>query len=367
MFFVILLLITTGISDDIYAQKKQKKKKNVKHWGLNISVKSSHDNNILKYSEKYINRFNNGEEPERFKINSLDAFVIQNTVEFKYQYSIFGKLNTRFFAKANSKFYIDNPVKNFVVYGIGFRQYLSKSSFFNFTFSKIPNFYVRHYKDADLTALQDDQDDIFRPYEFTKDDYSIYLQNSITSSTKLRIEFSFMEYLYNEYFSEYDAYNILYGIKIYQTLSKRVKLNAGYRYVRSKADQLGSLPLEAGEKYVDPSFDEYIFSLGLSFSLPRMFGVSQKISLSGKYNRRYYTTNVYYKFDPLHTGRYDFVYRANINYGFKISRGFTTSFFYTWNMRYSSSTIEGNKDRIAREKDFEQNIFGINMEYSFKF
>ncbi len=50
--------------------------KKVDHWRINLSLSPYYDSNILKYSEKYIERFKNGEDEGRFHINRIDDLTL---------------------------------------------------------------------------------------------------------------------------------------------------------------------------------------------------------------------------------------------------------------------------------------------------
>jgi len=90
------------------AQKKKKKKKKPKKWELVAGVASSYDNNILKYSEKYLDRFMNNEDEGRFHIDTYDDFVLNPSFQATYTTKIFGKLNSKINVSLNSKLYTVN-------------------------------------------------------------------------------------------------------------------------------------------------------------------------------------------------------------------------------------------------------------------
>jgi len=73
LLFFFLFFISTG--EALAAEKKKKKKK----IGLELKVglAMTYDDNILKYSDKYLDRFMNGLEPGRFQwIDTYDDLII---------------------------------------------------------------------------------------------------------------------------------------------------------------------------------------------------------------------------------------------------------------------------------------------------
>jgi hypothetical protein len=70
------VIFFSNLNNELYGQKKKKKEKKVDRWALSLSIKPFYDSNILKYSEKYIQRFKNGEDPGRFHINRIDDLTV---------------------------------------------------------------------------------------------------------------------------------------------------------------------------------------------------------------------------------------------------------------------------------------------------
>ncbi len=370
--FILLmgLIISVAISDDISAQKKSKKKKKKKssvgRWELNVGFRTIYDDNILKNSDKYLERFHNREDEGRFHIETEDDIIIQQSVGISYSNRFFGRLKTEFSTDADFKLYAHNPVKNFYIYSFGLRQYVSKKIHLKFAYTHIPEFYVRHFRDEEWVNLVGYTEEAFQPYEFAKDDYSFYLHHSLLSKTSYRLYLSFMKYFHNKHFTEYDCDNYHIGAKIYQKITNKIKIDLAYDFIYSEATRVSKDPRVLGNTIVDPTNDEHILSLGVGYTLPKILGKKNSLSVSAKYYRRFYTTDIYHELDPLHAGRYDYNYRVFLNYDIDLIKGVSTSFFYNWLLRESSTSVEENKEAIAEEKDYRQNIFGIKLGYKFK-
>jgi len=69
----LLMLVFLLANGDIIAQRKVKK--NGQRLDIKVGLKTHYDNNILKYSDKYLDRFMNGEDPGRFSIDTYDDLI----------------------------------------------------------------------------------------------------------------------------------------------------------------------------------------------------------------------------------------------------------------------------------------------------
>jgi hypothetical protein len=61
------------MNSKIVAGENPAKAKN--KWSISLSLSPYYDSNILKYSNKYIERFKNGEDEGRFHIHSIDVLT----------------------------------------------------------------------------------------------------------------------------------------------------------------------------------------------------------------------------------------------------------------------------------------------------
>ena len=128
----LLLIVFVFLSvNDAFAQKrKKKKKKKSPKLEMVFGLASTYDNNILKYSNKYLERFMNNEDQGRFHIKTYDDVIINPSLSTSYTFKVFGKLKSKVNLDVSSKNYVVNNIKTFNSFTLGFRQYLTKKASF---------------------------------------------------------------------------------------------------------------------------------------------------------------------------------------------------------------------------------------------
>jgi hypothetical protein len=323
----------------------------------------------LKYSDKYIERFKNLEDEGRFHINRIDDITIGYSFGVSFTDKFIGNLRTIIGAGFDSDAYSYNSIKSWFTYDVFFRQYITSSTSFLISYSYIPGFYVRHFRDEDWVKYYGYTPITFQPYEFSKDDFSFWLQHSFSwKTTRARAYFSYMRYFLNSSNTEYDSNDFLYGLRIYQSLSDNLDINIGYYYITSDAKGYDE-PGESRESSDDSDATNYehVYLAGFDLQLPKIFSLKNEISIDAQYQRAFYTTNHFLELDPLHAGRYDYNYRVFVNYNWDLFRNFSITAFYQWMGRESSTSAEANREYVSDEKDYTQYRVGLRFNYLIKF
>lgn len=362
------LIIFSFISEEkIFAGDNPEKKND--NWSISLSLSPYYDSNILKYSEKYIQRFKNGEDEGRFHVSSVDDLAFGYSVGVTYMDEIIGKLRTILGAGYDSDAYTYNSIKTWAVYNIFWRQYITSSTSLSFSYSYLPGFYVRHFRDEDWVKYYGNTPETYQPYEFSKDDYSFWAQHIFSwKTTRARLYFSYVRYFLNESNTEYDSDDFLYGFRIYQSLFKNLDINFGYFYTTSDAkgyDESGETKENSDDS--DASNYEHSYFAGVGYILPKVFSLNNDISIDAQYQRSFYTTDHFLELDPLHAGRYDYNYRVFVNYNLDVFENFAVTLFYNWFGRESSTSAEANRQYVSDEKDYTQYRIGINFNYLIQF
>ncbi len=363
----IFLLLFLSSVEAVAAEKKKKKKK----IGLELrfGLATTYDDNILKYSEKYLDRFMEGLEPGRFQwIDTYDDLIINPSIEGIYTFNIFKKVKTKINASISPKFYVVNEHKNWYNWGIGIQQYITKKASVKILYSYIPNFYVRHFRDEQWTDVIGYNDpDAFTPYEFSKDNFGIYAQNTFFKRTRVRLSLYHARYYHNKSYTEYDSKDWYYGINLYQGIGKKVRISAGYQFVTSDAKGYdASVETPETTNGPDATFEEDRFTFGVLWYLPKVKKRSHNLDVDFAMLYRYYSSSYSPLVDPLHVGRVDHNYRVFVTYNITIMEPLKLSLFYNWLMRDTETTAKINATYVSNEKDYRQDQIGLKLVYSFK-
>jgi len=346
-----------------------KPKKKVDKWALTLSINPFYDSNILKYSDKYIQRFYNREDPGRFHINSIDDLSIGYSAGLTFSDIFFGKMITTLGAGYDSDAYTYNSIKTWATFNVHLRQQITSSTSVQFSYSYIPEFYVRHFRDDDWVYYFGYTDITFQPYTFTKDDFGLWIHQIMPwRTTRARFYFDYSRYFLNEAYTEYDSNDYTFGFRIYQTLIKDLQISFGYLYTTSDAKGYDeSTETKSMSDDSDASNYEHTYFAGFQMNLPKLFSRSNFISADFQYQRTFFTTEEFVELDPLHVGRYEYNYRLFINYNLSLINNLSTTLFYNWYARDASSPSDYNREYISDEKDYTQYRIGITINYMITF
>ncbi|MCD4682306.1 MAG: hypothetical protein K8R86_03395 [Bacteroidales bacterium] len=364
---ILLTLILLGSTDIVFSQESKKKKKKKIGLVLKVGLAMTYDNNILKYSDKYLDRFMKGQDEGRFHIDTYDDLIINPSIEGIYTFNIFKKVKTRINASISPKFYSVNGVKNWYNWGIGFQQYITKKASIKILYSFIPEFYVRHFRDEQWIDVVGYVPEAFTPYAFSKDNFGIYAQNTFFKRTRVRLSLYHARYYHNKSYTEYDSKDWLYGINIYQGIGKKFRVDFAYQFVTSDAKGYdASVETPETTNGPDATFEEDRFTFGFYWNLPKLKKRRNNLDVDFAMLYRYYSSPHSPLIDPLHVGRVDKNYRVFVTYNINVTKPLKLSLFYNWFMRDTDTKAKINSIYVSNEKDYRQDRIGFKLVYSFK-
>lgn len=363
------LLVFFLAGSNAFAQDKKKKKKKKIGLEFKIGLAMTYDNNILKYSDKYLDRFMNGQDSARFQwLDTYDDLIINPSIQGIYTFKIFKKLKTKINASISPKIYSVNQHKNWFNWGVGLTQYFSKKGSVKILYSYIPNFYVRHFRDDQWIDVYGYTPETFTPYEFSKDNIGIYAQNTFFKRTRIRLSLYHARYYHNKHYTEYDSKDWLYGINLYQGITKNLRLDFGYQFVTSDAKGYDAV-YQTPETTTGPdaTFEEDRFTFGIFWRLPKLKKRSNNLDIDFAVLNRYYSSPYTPLQDPLHVGRVDKNYRVLVTYNIYIAKSLKLSLFYNWLRRDTDTKAKINSIYVSNEKDYRQDRIGLKFVYSLKY
>lgn len=367
LMLLLILLFSFSIGDTFAQDKKKKSKKRTTPLEFTVGLATTYDNNILKYSDKYLDRFMNGQDPGRFHIETYDDLIVNPSLAAGYSFNVFKKVKSKVSASISPRIYVVNSIKNWYYWGIGFQQYLTKKASFKISYSYIPEFYVRHFRDDQWIDVYGYTPIAFTPYAFSKDNYGFYIQNTFFKYTRVKLTLNHALYYHNEHYTEYDSKDWLYGISIYQRIVRKFRVEAGYQFVTSDAKGYdASYQTPETTMGPDATFEEDRFNFGFIWYLPKIKKRSNNLDVNFLMMYRYYSSPYPALVDPLHAGRVDHNYRVFTTYNITLNKSLRLSVFYNWLMRDSDTKAKINSIYVSNEKDYRQDQIGIKLVYGLK-
>lgn len=324
---------------------------------LEIVASSVYDNNILRYSDKYISRFNNREDAGRFHNSTLDDLILVNSFRLGIAMRLIGSQTTNATIDYRRRTYTHNGIKDWSYVAVALKQDVSKKFSVQVGYSYIPEFYVRHFRDDDWTALYGFRDPIvYQPFSFKKDEVGGWVQYALFTTTRVRATFSFARYFYNEHFTEYDCNNTSVGIVVSHNVTKDLKFTAGFEVTLSRGD---------GTTDMDPSNNQNVYGVGIEYQLPKLFGRKNSIAAGGEFSRSCYTSTHFLELDPNHAGRDDRSYRVSASYNLELLKNLGLVLTFGWHDRAVKTAATQNAEYLSAEKDYRQYQLGLDIRYTF--
>jgi len=352
-----------------HVRAQTEKKKIFQYLKIELGLGTIYNDNILRYSDYYLTKFLNNEDEGRFHINTSDGMVLDQSINIASTFLFFGKNKTILEGGYTRQSYINNKIKTWNQIDFNLKQYITNRLVINLSYSYLPRFYVRHYRDDDWVDVYGYVPETFQPFIFAKNDYGLWAQYSFfkNKKTRLRLSFDYENYFYNKHFTEYDSKNQNYAINFYQSVKEILKFEAGYQFVISKAkgfDEIQETRDNSNDSDASYKADEY--SCAINWTLPNLLRKPNNINVDFEYRRTCFSSKHYLEIDRMHAGRIDNFYKIGINYEIKLLRPLSISGFYRWCKQDSDTRAEANKEFISQEKDFTQQQFGLKFTYKFR-
>lgn len=331
-----------------------------KFHSLRFQFTTGYDGNILRYSERDINRFVESDEYHPSRLSTYDDWTNEFRLKAYFRGpKIFGKrLRISYFAKLSS--FYRNPFNNYNNHTLLVSQEIGERLRFHFKYFYMPEYYLREYRDRDLNR--------YESCSFEDHQVRPGMTFEIIRNTNLTFQVEYEQIYYNKYFTEYDCESWLYEWEISRSFGRNLTINLRYGFRVSDnvgyraAVIAGSNPLqEEDTEYGDSSYEADIFQVGASYRLRRLWGRDTDFSLQYKLRKRYYTTCNPVENDPFHSGRADSRQRIIASAARGILPAVEAAISYTYEWRRTDSPVSLVRDI----KEFDQNVWELSLTYKF--
>ncbi|MEA2095094.1 MAG: hypothetical protein U9P73_00175 [Candidatus Cloacimonadota bacterium] len=342
-YFILIIIIASG---SLAAQNF--------NFYSNITLETKYKSNILSLSQSDLNRFESGNEPDKFSLETSDDLITSAKVELNLKHRLMaGHTQINKVAIKYNKF-LNNSFEDDLYIEFALKQYLSKKINFGIYYYYHPQIYVNRY-DSVL-----DNENIFRDFTYSKNNYIGKINYTLNSKYQFNYKFSFSQLFYNEYFTEYDAENFENGIGIRITPASWIRIGSGYAFKISYAKAEDAFISSQQVTIIkDASYQADIFDL--SFYFPAVITVFDKpvnFNLSAKYEHTYF--QAVNQLDEYHYGREDKIVAFNSDAKYKITDNISLKYFYKYKFRDTGSPYTN----VETDKEYNLYETGISIRLS---
>ncbi|HEX7344870.1 MAG TPA: hypothetical protein VF398_11425 [bacterium] len=323
---------------------------------VKVAFSTSYDDNILKYSDQDLNRFETHTEPFPSEITTTDDWVNAFGLRLYRDFDLGRRFRFRPYYAGKISLYAVNQIKNYQSHNFIGRLAYRNRAYFSLKYFYLPSYYLRIYKDKDWNAFRGAQFDLFRP------------------AVSLRVRSPWAEFeaeggreltYYSEYFTEYDAEAFFWNVSASRTILENLSLTVGYGLKVSDNigfDQIGVGSLTdptVDTEYGDASYEEDQYSLEIAYLLPLPAKWDWKIGLNVQHSERYYQSSLTSLQDPFHVGRED--RRTSFEPSLTVSPGLSLDLElrYSYDRRRTDSPVPS----VSQVKDFDQHAIEFSVIY----
>ncbi len=323
---------------------------------LKVSYSSAYDDNILNYSNRDLDRFENNAESYPSEITTTDDWINTFNLRAYNDFNLGRKFKFRPYYSYRISLNAVNQVKNLQSHYFLARFSYKYRAYLYMQYSYVPGYYLRIYRDRDLDEYHTCDFNSYRPslrLRFRQPPYQIEGQ--------LGREFIY----YNKYFTEYDSEGTYWGIKGSYKTPINLNLSLGYQLKTSdnvgfdQNIQVSPAELVEDTEYGDSSYEEDRFRINLSYPLPLKAPWDWELGLDYQRRIRYYQSELNLSDDPFHTGREDD--RILITPSIKFSSSFDLDFKleYTYDQRETDSP----EPSVSSVKNFKNHTIELTVTY----
>lgn len=319
-----------------------------------IEVENTYNSNVLKLSSNDIATFKDGENPEKFKIDTIDDFITSARCEFGVKHSFFtGHTQINKIVIKYNKFW-SNEIKDDGYLSFGIKQFFSKKMNIALNYFYYPEIYVNQYK-----SVLDNESE-YRDFTYSKNVYNTRIFWKVKPKIHLNYRFEFSQLYYNKYFTEYDANNIenIFGLNFNPADWVKLGIMYSYRISNTDAEEAFENP-ETIDVIKDASYESDIYYCSVTFpEILILFSKTVNFSSNFRLENRFYQSREIG--DDYHFGREDIKWYIKTNLSCDLLKKYSIKFFYKYEDRETKSPFE----EVETEKSYNFYEYGLSIIFS---
>lgn len=218
-------------------------------WDFNMSLGAGYDDNVLNYSDADLDQFDSTtiDSSGKFGIDSKDDFIISPKAGIILKTKAL-KHSLHIGLDVGYNIFIKNDIKNYGSFDVWFREYLSKSAYFQLTGSYIPDYY---YRNLFVTG------GIYEKAKYDKLGLGAKFLTRIYKGLNGSASYRYENRNFNQVFDERDLKTSNFNVELIYQPIRLYKFWGGYEFAIARG---------AGRDNVsdrrDVSYDSFLFWLG---------------------------------------------------------------------------------------------------------
>ncbi len=311
---------------------------------VTFTFKSSYDNNILTYSDRDRERFENGTELHVSPTSTLDDIRNDFKLSLDSKFKLTSKHYTRLYVVTNFAGYLANSIKNFGWISMTARQDVFNKFRLSGNYFYEPRYFIRDYNDVNSGTRQH--------CEFAQSQWKGELRYRPTKSWEFTGIGRFKRYAYNEYFTEYDSDFQQFGLGVVHRLGN-MKFTGGYHLTVN--DNIGFDESELLTFYDEDNesgngdYEQDEYEIGLRYRF-KMVNRTTDFTASAVLADRYYSTDQSPESDPIHHGRRDVYLTTEVGLDHRLTNliGLAIGF------QHKSRRSRASDDIVGRVKNYDR-------------
>ena len=287
---------------------------------------------------------------------SASSLISKNTIEVKYNPYFFEGHKSQIRLKVNYNKYIESANKSYSSFGVYFAQHLGKYEWVKLSYSYLPQYYLRDYRDRDDLIINGNLDQYLASCYFSQGSTTLkYSKWLYLKRTWLEGIINYKTQYYNPAFTEFDLNLFSVGAQFNSRYFKKYSLKLGG--VHTVADNITYQNGLKSTTDIDRSFKQSDYSMSIKtkidFTIINELGVYYIISA-----RKYISTN---EADALHIGRSHTENKVKIWIGNKLNKDVDYTLQFSKRIRKTNANV----DWIEELKDFTK--LEVTLLFSFHF
>jgi len=323
---------------------------------FSILVRTTYDNNILRYSARDRDRALNGTEFYQTPNKTLDDLRTDTRITATYRFKLLEEYSGRIQSSVNFATYLNSPLNNARWINFTYKQNIHKEWNVLYYYFYEPYYFIRDYLDVHTNNRH------HADFALSKTALKVYYR-------PVRIiEFvgtgEIKKYAYNRYFTEYDGDRFGFkGDAIIRSHPWRVSISYGYGefdnlgFMESTIQQSTGIITDDTETG-DGNYQEDIYDIGIEFSY-KVRKNRTRTKLQFSFTDRAYLTDRLPEFDPIHHARRDVTIKSTITTIMRI----TKQMDFKVGVSFINRDSEASDPIVKRVKSYQRTIGWIEVTY----